>query len=492
MKLSELLPAAPGCRVRGGRDPEIAGISLDSRTVRDGFLFAALKGARADGCDFVDDAVARGAAAVLVHREIPNHGRVAVVTAPDARAALARIADRFYGSPSRELAVTGVTGTNGKTTVCYLARAMLAAAGRSAALLGSVEYLVGGRSIPAERTTPEAPALQAMMREAVRQGCGELLMEVSSHALVQRRVDAVAFRTAVFTNLGVDHLDFHGNRSVYFAAKSILFKLPGLHRAVVNADDPRGRMLAREISAPVTSYGLGEDAGLRARRIETGPHGSRFEMEFLGTRTPVELPLIGRHNVYNALAAAGAAFAAGVGAETIAASLAAAAPVPGRLEEVAAGLACRVFIDYAHTEEALRCALSALRGICAGRLIVVFGCGGDRDRTKRRPMGETAARLADAAIITSDNPRREDPRKIMAEIARGFNGPGIRPAEICDRREAIAAALAGAREGDVVLVAGKGHERTQEIGSTVVPFSDRDVVMALAGKAGAPAQGGAR
>ena len=321
MKLNELLAAVPECRARGPRDVEITGLSLDSRTVREGFLFAALPGARRDGCDFVEDAVARGAAAVLAHRDIPNHGRLAVITADDSRAALARIADRFNGSTSRELSVIGVTGTNGKTTVCYLARAMLAAAGKKAALFGTVEYLVGGRSIPAERTTPEAPALQAMMREAVREGCDSLVMEVSSHALAQRRVDCVAFNTAVFTNLGSDHLDYHGDREDYFRAKASLFLAPGLQSAVVNVDDPRGRALAAEVSAPVITYGIGTEAALAARAVETGPRGSRFEMEFRGARTPVALPLLGRHNVYNALAAAGAAFAAGLDAGAIAETL---------------------------------------------------------------------------------------------------------------------------------------------------------------------------
>jgi len=481
VKLGELLAAVPECRVRGGRDAEIAGLSLDSRTVREGFLFAALPGARRDGCDFVEDAVRRGAAAVLAHREIPIHGRVPLVIAPDSRAALARIADRFHGSPSRELAVTGVTGTNGKTTVCYLARLILDAAGHKTALLGTVEYLLGKRSIPAERTTPESPALQAMLREAKREGCDGVVMEVSSHALAQRRIDCVRFATAVFTNLGRDHLDYHGSPDGYFEAKASLFAAPGLGRAVVNVDDPRGRLLAERSAAPVIAYGTGERAALAARAIETGPRGSGFQMEYEGRQMPVRLPLIGRHNVLNALAAAGVALVAGVEAEAAAEALSRADRVPGRLEEVRGKLPFRVFIDYAHTAEALECALAAARGAGGGNLIVVFGCGGDRDQSKRRPMGRTAARLADAAIITTDNPRGEDPLEIIAEIRRGFEETGKRPVTIPDRREAIAAALAGARAGDVVLVAGKGHERTQEIGSTVVPFSDRDVIAELAG-----------
>lgn len=481
MKLCELLAAVPECRIRGPRDTEIEGLSLDSRTVREGFLFAALPGARRDGCDFVEDAVARGAAAVLAHREIPAHGRLSIITAPDSRAALARIADRFYGSPSNELAVTGVTGTNGKTTVCYLARLLLDAAGGKTAMLGTVEYLLGTRSIPAERTTPESPTLQAMLREAKREGCDGVVMEVSSHALAQHRTDCVRFATAVFTNLGRDHLDYHGCPDGYFEAKASLFNAPGLARAVVNVDDPRGRLLAGRSAAPVIAYGTGERATLAARAIETGPRGSGFRMEYEGRRTPIRLPLIGRHNVLNALAAAGIALAAGIEAEAVAEALSRAGPVPGRLEEVRTRLPCRVFIDYAHTAEALECALAAARAAGGGKLIVVFGCGGDRDRSKRRPMGRTAARLADAAIITTDNPRGEDPLEIIAEVARGFEGTGTRPATIPDRREAIAAALAGARAGDVVLVAGKGHERTQEIGCTVVPFSDRDVVAELAG-----------
>ena len=481
MKLSELLAVVPECRVRGPRDAEIAGLTLDSRTVREGFLFAALPGALRDGCDFVADAAGRGATAVLTHREIPNHGRLTVIVAPDSRAALARIADRFYGSPSRELAVTGVTGTNGKTTVCYLARAILEAAGRKTALLGTVEYLVGGRSIPAERTTPESPALQAMLREAKREGCDGVVMEVSSHALAQRRADCIRFATAVFTNLGHDHLDYHGCPEEYFRVKASLFDFPGLAHAVVNVDDPRGCLLAKETAAPLIAYGTGEGASLAAHGIETGPHGSRFEMEYRGRRTPVSLPLLGRHNVSNALAAAGVALAEGVEAAAVAEALSKASPVPGRLEEVQGGWPFRVFIDYAHTAEALESALSALRAAGRGRRIVVFGCGGDRDRSKRAPMGRVAARFADAAIITTDNPRREDPLEIIAEIVRGFKEEGTQPVVIPDRREAIAAALAGAREGDVVLVAGKGHERTQEIGSTFALFSDRDVIAKLAG-----------
>ncbi|MDD5557652.1 MAG: UDP-N-acetylmuramoyl-L-alanyl-D-glutamate--2,6-diaminopimelate ligase [bacterium] len=490
MRLEELIAALPGCRVRGRRDAEITGITLDSRTVRPGNLFAALPGRRGDGHDHAAEARGRGAAAILAQREVPNGGRMTVVLVEDSRAALAVLADRFWAAPSRELEVIGVTGTNGKTTVCYLTRDLLRAAGRRPALIGTIEYLVGARSIPAERTTPEAPMLQALMREAVLGGCDSLVMEVSSHALAQHRVDCVLFRVAVFTNLGGDHLDFHGGREEYLAAKASLFRSPSLAGAIVNADDGFAAAIADGIAAPVLTYGIAAAASLRATSIERTPRGSRFTIERGDERAAVDLPLLGLHNVMNALAAAGAAAAAGMGLPEAAAALSSARPVPGRLEEVAVGAApFRVFIDYAHTAEALENALLAVRGVCRGRLIAVFGCGGDRDRSKRLPMGRVAARCADEAIITSDNPRGEDPAAIIEEIARGFAGTGGRADAIPDRREAIAAAIGRAGPGDVVLVAGKGHESTQEFANTVVPFSDRDVVRDLAARRGGASDG---
>jgi UDP-N-acetylmuramoyl-L-alanyl-D-glutamate--2,6-diaminopimelate ligase len=479
MKLGELLEALPECRVRGRRDVEIAGVTLDSRTVRQGYLFVALRGQRHDGHSYIAEAMERGAVAVLSEKDLPNNNRLTSVVAGDARSALARLSDRFYGGPSKEIEVIGVTGTNGKTTVCYLVREILSAAGRRPALLGTIEYLIGHRSVPAERTTPEAPLLQAMMREAVNEGCDSVVMEVSSHALEQHRVECVDFKVAVFTNLGRDHLDFHGSAENYFAAKSALFRSPGLRAAVVNRDDPVGERIAVSATATLLTYGLGDRATVRGSALEAGPRGSRFELHAGAGSRDVALPLLGRHNVYNALAAAAAALADGVGLETIAAALGAARPAPGRLEEVSAGGPFTVYIDYAHTADALENALLTVRERCTGRVILVFGCGGDRDRTKRTPMGRVAARLADLSIITSDNPRRENPRDIMAEIAAGFGDAADRVVEIQDRREAIAEALRRAKAGDVVLVAGKGHERTQEYADTVVPFSDKDVIAGL-------------
>jgi len=483
MKLSELLSALGACDVTGRRDIEVTGITFDSRMVRPGYLFAALQGGRADGHDYVTEAIERGAVAILAQRDVAASNRATSLRVEDSRCALAQVADCFYGSPSKEIEIIGVTGTNGKTTVCYLLREMLKEAGRKPALIGTIEYLIGGRSIPAERTTPEAPYLQAMIRDAVREGCDCLIMEVSSHALEQQRVGCVAFDVAVFTNLGRDHLDFHGSVEEYFNAKARLFRAPDLKRAVVGADDPWGQKLASAIAAPLLTYGMGERAMVRALSVESGPNGSRFDIEAEHRRLNVTLPLLGRHNVYNALAATGAALSVGITPEAIISALSRAKPARGRLEEAPCARPYRVFIDYAHTPEALESALLAVREGRRGRIILVFGCGGDRDRSKRLPMGLVAAGLADLSIVTTDNPRRENPMEIIAEISRGFTGTGKRCVEIPDRREAIAAALAEAREGDIVLVAGKGHERTQEFESTVAPFSDRDVIMELTGDA---------
>ncbi len=482
-KLSELIPALGECSVTGRRDVEVTGLSHDSRMVRYGNLFAALPGGRIDGHDHVAEAIERGAVAVLVQREVAASNRATILMVRDSRRALAQLADCFYGSPSKEIEVIGVTGTNGKTTVCYLTRAILREAGRSPALLGTIEYLIGGRSIPAERTTPEATYLQAMMRDAVREGCDCLVMEVSSHALSQRRVESIAFDVAVFTNLGRDHLDYHGSIEAYFNAKAPLFAMPGLKSAVVNSDDTWGRKLAASITVPLVTYGMHEGAMVRALSVELGRAGSRFDIETDSHRLSVTLPLLGRHNVYNALAATSVALSSGVQPEVIVAALSKAKPARGRLEEVPCGKPYRIFVDYAHTEDALENALLAVREGCKGRVILVFGCGGNRDVSKRIPMGRVASRLSDLPIITTDNPRGEHPMEIIKEVSRGCDESGKHCQAIQNRREAIAAALAEARDGDVVLVAGKGHERTQEFESTVVPFSDRDVIMELVGGA---------
>ncbi len=481
MKLDDLITAIPRCRVKGRRDVEVTGITLCSQMARDGYLFAAIPGSRYDGHDFVEEARHRGAVAALVQRDIPNGNGITIIGVEDTRQSLAALADCFYDSPSKGIEVIGVTGTNGKTTVCYLLYETLKAAGRSPALFGTIEYLVGERSIPAERTTPESPYLQWMLRKAVDEGCDCLVMEVSSHALAQQRVACVNFDTAVFTNLGNEHLDFHGSREDYFKAKSLLFKVPELKLAVVNADDGYGRDIEVSEGATLVTYGMSEAAMVRTVSVEAEPNGSRFEIGGQLGRLSVDLPLLGRHNVYNALAAVSVALSMGVSADTVASVLAGTKAVPGRLEEVVKSRPYRVFIDYAHTEEALRNVLSALRGVCKGRVILVFGCGGDRDRNKRLPMGRVAAQLADFTFVTSDNPRGEDPLEIIAEIVRGFSGNEEKYTEVPDRREAIASALAAAEQRDIVLIAGKGHERTQDLGSTVVSFNDREVVEEIVG-----------
>lgn len=467
--------------VKGPLHGEIAGVTHDSRQVRPGFLFVALRGERYAGNDFAGDAARRGAVAIVsednnwTRRDIP-HLRVA-----DARLALADIACAFYGEPSRRLILAGITGTNGKTTTAFMLRNLLQAAGRKPGLIGTVRYEIGDRLIPASRTTPEAPDIQAMLDQMAQAGCQSCVMEVSSHGLAQQRVQGVDFDVGVFTNLTQDHLDFHRTMEEYFTAKTRLFSgLGRAHKAahaVLNLDDPWGRRLAagEDLRARVLTYGTQPGAAVRAEQIEVGADGSRFQLQSPWGSCKVRLRMLGRFNVSNALAAVAAGGALAVPLPTMAESLAAMEAVPGRLEPVANRRGLALFVDYAHTEDALRNVLQTLREITRGRLLVVFGCGGDRDRGKRPRMGAAAEELADYAVLTSDNPRRENPADILAGIAAGFRQAG-RHEIVPDREKAIARALELAAAGDTLVVAGKGHETYQEFADTVVPFDDREVL----------------
>jgi len=447
---------------------EVCSLALDNRRVQAGSVFFCVRGFTRDGHDFAADAVQRGAVALVVDH--PLGLGVPEVVVDDVRAAMAPAAARLHGDPTATLRVIGVTGTNGKTTTAYLVRALLEAAGHPTGLLGTVKSVIGGEEHEVARTTPEAIDLQAAFAAMREAGDTHCVMEVSSHALALGRADAIHWAAAIFTNLTQDHLDFHPTMEDYFAAKRLLFEARP-DAAVINADDPYGARLAGDLQGvpQVVTFGIdAPDADLRATEVRSDFAGSTFRVAGMQLRSP----LPGRFNVLNVLGAIGAASALGVKAETIVAALPAAGRVPGRFEPVEEGQGFAVLIDYAHTPDSLENVLAAARPLTEGRLVCVFGCGGDRDRGKRPQMGEISARIADHTIVTSDNPRSEDPDAIVAEILGGI-GDRSGTEAIVDRRAAIDRAIALAQAGDVVVVAGKGHEQGQELADGhKLPFDD--------------------
>ncbi|HEX6117229.1 MAG TPA: UDP-N-acetylmuramoyl-L-alanyl-D-glutamate--2,6-diaminopimelate ligase [Solirubrobacterales bacterium] len=495
MRLDELSAAVPDAEIRGDGSVEIEDLAYDSGRVGPGTLFVCVPGQTRDGHDFAPQAVASGAAALVVER--PLGLGVPEVQVDDARAAMAPLAARFHGDPTGELRVAGITGTNGKTTTAFLLRDVLEAAGIGTGLLGTVKQVVGGAESEVVRTTPEAIDLQATFRAMLDAGDRACVMEVSSHALALRRTAEIRFEVAVFTNLTQDHLDFHADMDDYFAAKRLLFapaEGDPPRASIVNVDDPYGRRLAEELAGATTFSADGAgDADFRAAGVSFDAAGARFRCLAPGGEAEVSLPLPGHFNVANALAAIAAASALGVELAEAAAALAGAARVPGRLEPVDEGQAFPVLVDYAHTPDSLDNVLRAARRLTAERLICVFGCGGDRDRAKRPLMGGIGAELADVAIVTSDNPRSEDPGAIIEEILGGIEGGADAAGVVveADRRAAIRTALELAGDGDVVVIAGKGHEQGQEFeGGRKIPFDDRDVAGAEL-RALAPAGGAA-
>ena len=480
MKLSELLKSIEVLSVSGDANVEVTGVVYDSRQVTPGALFAAVPGEHVDGADFISDAVSRGAVAVVAECGFDPGSGVVLVKVREGRRALAALANAFYGDLSKQLFTVGVTGTNGKTTTTYMIRDILRAGGFEPGLLGTVAYEVGARSIPATRTTPEAPEIHAMFERMCQYGCDAAVMEVSSHAIAMERVHGIDFNVAVFTNLTQDHLDFHGGMEAYFETKARFFEFlrdHGERTAVINIDDLWGRKLAEErlVNLPMVTYGFGETAQVRATKVKPSLSGTEFYVETPWGKGPVSLKLLGRFNVHNALAALAAGGVSGVDFQTMVTAVENVTAVPGRLELVFDRRKRRIFVDYAHTDDALKNVLTTLREICKGRLIVVFGCGGNRDHGKREKMGRVASQLADYSIITSDNPRNEEPAMIAAHILEGF-GEARNCEVVLDRREAIAAGIAMMKRKDVLLVAGKGHETYQEFKGTVVPFDDREIV----------------
>jgi len=484
MKLQRLLEAA-GLRAEIALpEMEVSGVTCDSRYVGPGNLFVALPGEKTDGLRYVPEAVRRGAVAVLIPKgaEVPTT-EVPVFTTDDPRRLLARLAARFHGSPSEDVAVAGITGTNGKTTVAWLLRSALDAAGLTSGLVGTIGHDTGPGSYDAENTTPGADRLQALlaeMRDAGRKACA---MEVSSHALVQGRVDEVRFRCGVFTNLSREHLDYHPSMEEYLDAKAELFRLLAPEAvAVLNADDPASEILAEETRARIVTYGIEHGGDYRARIHRMDAGGTVAEITTpLGT-VDISTRLLGRHNLSNALAALAAAVALGADLEEAAAGVGALQRVPGRLERLAVETPFSVLIDYAHTPDALRQVLRYLRPLTSGRLWLLFGCGGDRDPGKRPVMARIAERWADAVMVTSDNPRTEHPMAIIRDVMGGFESPRevlLEP----DRAKAIRTVLELASPGDVVLLAGKGHENYQIIGKERVAHSDAEIVQEFAGGA---------
>ena len=477
------------------REQEISAVTYDSRRVVSGSVFVALRGLKADGMDFVPQARARGASLLVAEEPQPDHGATPWLRVSDARLALALLADAVHDHPSRRMRVVGVTGTNGKTTTSYLLASMLDAAGLNAGLLGTVTYRLGGEEREASRTTPEAPDLQHLLAEMIRQGCKSAVMEVSSHALALKRVDGMHFAAGVFTNLTRDHLDFHTDMETYFQAKRRLFEmLPDDAPGVINLDDPRGESLVAVCRRPVT-FAITHDADVTPGPLDITLGGLGFDLRTPRGDVAIQSKLVGRPNVYNILAAAATFVAMGLPLEAVAQGVRHLPGVPGRFEVVSSpDDDVTVVVDYAHTDDALRNLLETARPLAPSRLITVFGCGGDRDRTKRPLMGMVAARLSDVVVITSDNPRSEEPQRIIDEIKRGIPGgsqaAGRGPEIVAhvDRRHAIEQAIDHAEPGDVVLIAGKGHEKYQQIGDRVLPFDDGEIARAALARRRRPAR----
>jgi len=478
MLFSELLEAS-GAPVKSRRgEAAVEGVALDSRQCRKGSCMIAAKGETTDGHAFIRQAVAAGASAIICQDDSLTDPDVACAVLDDTRAWAGPIAQAFHGWPSRRLTTIGITGTKGKSTTAYILRSILTHVGRKAAVLGTIEYNTGGRSIPAPNTTPDGVQLASLCAESLNAGCTHLVMEVSSHALDQHRVAGMEFNVGVFTNLSGDHMDYHKNADAYFAAKRKLFEgLSPSSVGVINVDDDRAASLVRAVCGRVITYGIRGKCDLRAQIERIDSSGMRMALCMQGERRVIRTSLLGTHNAYNCLAAAGAAVALGLGFEAVAEALEQDIKVPGRLESVETHAGFRVLVDYAHTDDSLRNVLSLTRELCAkGRIIVVFGCGGDRDRTKRPRMARVAEELADVLVVTSDNPRTESPQSIIDEVVGGFTPQGRRKAIVeIDRRSAIALAVNEAREGDIVLIAGKGHETYQIIGAAREHFDDREV-----------------
>ncbi|MCX5712295.1 MAG: UDP-N-acetylmuramoyl-L-alanyl-D-glutamate--2,6-diaminopimelate ligase [Candidatus Omnitrophica bacterium] len=455
----------------------ITGLCSDSKEVKKGYLFVAVKGASVDGHKYIPDAVRNGAAVVVFDQagaEKLAHPGVEFIQVSDSKKALLELAEKFYNAPAKKLKVIGVTGTNGKTTITYLLEAIFSSCGYYPAVIGTINYRYKGKVIAPNNTTPGVLQLRSLFSRFVDSGVDRVIMEVSSHALDQKRTAGIDFKAAIFTNLTQDHLDYHKTMQAYFKAKSLLFRrLRKDSIAVINDDDNFGRKLKKITRAKIVTYAIDNPADLTASNIEFDMHQTRMEIRWKGKAFGLRSNLIGRHNVYNILAAVAYCLKSGISIDKIKAAIEKFEAVPGRLERVKCDRGFSVFVDYAHTPDALKNVITTLRGLPCRRIITVFGCGGDRDKSKRPKMGKVASSLSDYAIITSDNPRSEGPKDIIKDIKKGIQGNNF--CVIVERRSAIKKALSLARDGDIILLAGKGHENYQIIKNRKFDFDDRKV-----------------
>ncbi len=487
MILKELLDVLNKPEVNGGIDVQIEDITYDSREVKRGSLFVAVKGFKTDGHRYIADAVKRGASAVVVEDAVNiSKGDVTVITAPDTRNALALLSARFYGDPSRRLRMIGITGTNGKTTTSYLIKSIIEKAGKKAGLLGTISYIIGGEIMPAPHTTPESSDLQKYLSQILDAGAEYAVMEVSSHALELNRTANCEFDIGVFTNLTQDHLDFHKTMEDYFNAKLKLFTSLNNERGkmakkvgIINIDDPYSNRILSAMTVKAITYGFSENADIRPEEINVDVDGIRFLAVTPKGNFPIESKLTGKYNILNILASIAVGQSLGFDNSAIQEGISSLSSVSGRFEKIDEGQDFTVVVDYAHTEDALKRILETIRAFAKGRVITVFGCGGDRDRGKRPKMGEAAVKLSEIVILTSDNPRSEDPHEIIKEIEEGIkrkrNGRLREYLVIPDRKEAIYRAIEMAEKDDVILIAGKGHEDYQIIGDKKLHFDDREI-----------------
>jgi len=474
MKLSHLISNLCCIKTSGDLNIEVRGIAYDSRAVSTGFVFVCVSGYNVDGHGFIDDAVKNGAVAVVVEKEVKVPEGVSKVLVPNTRKALAEISSAYFGHPSRQIKLIGVTGTNGKTTTTYFIKSILEKAGQKVALLGTISNIIGDKIVEAKRTTPESYDLQEMFHEMINEAVDYCVMEVSSHSLELERVAGCTFNVGIFTNLTRDHLDFHKTFENYFNSKLKMFSQSKV--AAVNVDDQYGREIVKRINIPVIGYSEKSSGDVTAENVVITSKVSTFTMKYKDQRVDISLPLPGRFNVYNALAAASACIAEGIPFQHIKEGLESVKGIPGRSEVIDSGRGFTIIIDYAHTADGLENILKTVREYAEARIITVFGCGGDRDKTKRPLMGEVSGNLSDFSIVTSDNPRTEDPEAIIEDIIPGVERSKGKYKVIVDRRSAIKEALSMAEDRDVVVIAGKGHENYQVLKDRTIHFDEREIV----------------
>ena len=477
MQLKEVIKDIDISKIEGRQNIDVKGVACDSRKVKKGFIFAAIKGTRQDGHNFIKDAIKRGAACIITENENVR-GPTSYIKVRDARGTYAKLCSNFFKKPSQELKVIGITGTNGKTTTAYLIEAILKRAGYACGRTGTIDYSLGARKLTASNTTPDAGLIHSLLRDMVERNLNYCVMEVSSHALHQGRIGSVKFHSAIFTNLSREHLDYHSTMDEYFLCKKKLFdQLKKRSYAAINIDDKYGKRLIPHLSSKIVRYGFGKAADVRAEKEKITIEGSSFLLNIPEGKVEIDTTLIGRHNIYNILAAVSSTLEEGVSPDIIKDTVAGFNPPPGRLQLINPAGNFYVYVDYAHTDDALEKVLSCISALAKGRIITLFGCGGDRDKGKRPLMGKAAAKFSDFVIITSDNPRSEDPADIIEQVKKGIPANYKNYYAIEDRGKAIEKAIGLAKKNDIVLLAGKGHETYQIYKDKKIHFSDTEVAL---------------